>query len=62
MRETLVEILESRKAILKEQINLDKKNFNDAFLSQHSRGRVAVEEHWLEETERLLDVLRKGNV
>ena len=57
--ETMIEILESRRAILKEQITLDKNNYNDAFLSQHSRGRVAVEERWLEEVERLLDELRK---
>lgn len=57
--ETMIEVLENRRAILKEQITLDKNNYNDAFLSQHSRGRVAVEERWLEEVERLLDELRK---
>jgi len=56
---TLIELLESRRAILKEHITLDKNCYNDPFLSQHSRGRVAVEEAWLKETEDLLDALNK---
>ena len=52
-------LLETRKAVLKEHIVLDKGCYNDPFLSQHSRGRVAVEEKWLEETEKLLDMVAK---
>lgn len=52
-------LLETRKAVLKEHIVLDKGCFNDPFLSQHSRGRVAVEEQWLNETEKLLDMVAK---
>lgn len=57
--EQIIEILTNRKAILKEQITLDKNCFGDPFLSQHSRGRVAVEERWLEETEKLLDFIER---
>lgn len=56
----ILETLENRRAILKEQIDLDKKCFNDPFLSQHSRGRVAVEEYWLKETERLIEYLNNN--
>lgn len=55
----LKEALETRRLLLMEHIALDKKNFNDPFLSQHSRGRVAVEEYWLQETERLLGIVSK---
>ena len=57
--EELKKILETRKAVLKEHITLDKGCYNDPFLSQHSRGRVAVEEKWLEETEKLLDLVER---
>lgn len=57
----LKELLEVRRAILREHIALDKGCYNDPFLSQHSRGRVAVEEKWLEETEKLLDMVEKLN-
>ena len=40
--EQILEALENRRAILKEQIALDKNCYNDACLSQHSRGRVKV--------------------
>ena len=55
----IIELLENRYAILKEHIERDKKNYNDPFLSQHARGRVAVEENWLEEVERLLKEIRR---
>lgn len=57
--ETLIEILENRKAILKGYITSDKTLFNDPFLSQHARGKVCIEEKWLEETEHLIGLLRK---
>lgn len=44
---------------MQEHIKLDKGCFNDPFLSQHSRGRVAVEEQWLEETEKMLAMVNK---
>lgn len=59
MENGIIEILESRAALLKEHIEMDKKMYNDPFLAQHSRGRVAVEENWLEETEHLLKMLRR---
>lgn len=55
----LRETLETRKLLLQEHIKLDKGCYNDPFLSQHSRGRVAVEEKWLEETEKLLDLVER---
>ena len=55
----LKEALETRKLLLQEHIKLDKGCFNDPFLSQHSRGRVAVEEQWLEETEKMLAMVNK---
>lgn len=55
----LKELLEVRRAILREHIALDKGCYNDPFLSQHSRGRVAVEEKWLEETEKMLTMVEK---
>ena len=58
--ETLIDILENRKAGLMGFIAEDKKRFGDPFLGQHMRGRVAVEERWLDETERLIKALRKG--
>ena len=55
----LKEMLETRRAILREHIALDKGYYTDPFLSQHSRGRVAVEEAWLEETEKILSLVEK---
>lgn len=52
-------LLETRKAVLKEHIVLDKGCYNDPFLSQHSRGRVAVEEAWLKEVEALIAMVDK---
>ena len=45
MENGIIEVLESRAALLKEHIEMDRKMFNDPFLAQHSRGRVAVEEN-----------------
>ncbi len=57
--EKALEDLENRRLWLKDNIEKDRKNFNDACLSQHSRGRVAIEETWLIETEKLIEELRK---
>ena len=56
---SIIEVLENRKAILKAAIEDDTACFKDPFLCQHMRGRVAVEERWLEETERLIAALQK---
>ena len=55
----LKEALETRRLLLQEHIKLDKGCFNDPFLSQHSRGRVAVEEAWLKEVEALIAMVEK---
>lgn len=57
--ETMIEVLESRRAILKSAIADDTACFNDPFLCQHMRGRVSVEENWLKETEKLLELAEK---
>lgn len=57
--ESIIEVLENRKAILKGEITEDKQRYGDPFIGQHMRGRVAVEENWLAETERLLHILTK---
>lgn len=56
---SIIEVLENRRAILKGNITEDRARFTDPFLCQHMRGRVAVEEYWLEETERLIKALQK---
>lgn len=58
--ETIKELLENRKAILKGAISDDKACFNDPFVGQHMRGRVSVEERWLEEVEKLLDIVDRA--
>lgn len=55
---TLIDALEDREAILVKHINLDKKVFNDAELGQFYRGRVAVEERWLEDVRKLLKAVK----
>jgi hypothetical protein len=55
----LKELLETRRAILREHIALDRGCYTDPFLSQHSRGRVAVQEQWLEEVEKMLNMVEK---
>lgn len=57
--ESIIEVLENRKAILKGEIAEDKQRYGDPFIGQHMRGRVAVEENWLAETERFLHALTK---
>lgn len=55
--ERITEIVKERKAIQMGNIAADKAQFNDAFLSQHMRGRVAVEENDIEWLDKLLGVL-----
>ena len=46
-----------RKALLEHHITEDKARYNDPFLSQHMRGRVAVEENVAEWLDKVLAVL-----
>lgn len=57
--EALIEVLESREAILVRHISEDKQVFNDCILAEFYRGRVAVEESWLKETRNLIETLKK---
>ena len=53
----IIKILEDRKAMLKGSMAEDKARYNDPFLGQFMRGRVAVEERWLEEIEDLIEII-----
>lgn len=57
--EKLIEMLQEKKASLKTNITEDKGRYNDPFLSQFMRGRVAVEEHWLAFCEEMLELIEK---
>lgn len=55
--EKITEMIKERKAIQMGHITNDKAQFNDPFLSQHMRGRVAVEENDVEWLDKLLAVI-----
>ena len=55
--EKIVEILETREAILVKHIDLDRQYIDDVINGQHTRGRIAVQEHWLEEVQKMLKIL-----
>ena len=55
--EQLTEMVKNRKAIQMGHITADKACYNDPFLCQHMRGRVAVEENDVEFLDELLAVL-----
>ena len=55
--EKVTEMIKERKAIQMGHITNDKAQFNDAFLSQHMRGRVAVEESDVEWLDKVLAVI-----
>lgn len=60
MNETIekaVEMIKNRKAMTMGNITNDKACFNDPFIGQHMRGRVAVEENDIEWLDKLLAVL-----
>ena len=55
--EKITEILETREAILVKHIDLDKQYINDVINGQHTRDRIAVQEHWLEEVRKMFEIL-----
>lgn len=57
--EKIKEMLTDKMASLKAVIANDKARYGDPFLCQHMRGRVAVEEHWLEFCQDLLDLVER---
>ena len=57
--EELKELLTDKKAVLKQNISEDKGRYNDPFLGQFMRGRVAVEEHWAEFCDKVLEIVDK---
>ena len=54
MNNKIREILERRKTILMDHIELDKRCLNDPFLCQFMEGRVESETAWLEEITKIL--------
>lgn len=58
MPEGTLTALESRRAMLKTYI-AEKKNRYKTIDGQRMRGGVAVLNHWLEETERLIDLIER---
>lgn len=59
MIERLKEMLESREGILKKHIEADKQWTSDRVNGRFFEGRVIIEQHWLEETRKLLDEIAK---
>ena len=55
--ETITEMVKERKALTLGHIAADKGQYNDPFLCQHNRGRVAVEENEIIWLDKLLAVL-----
>lgn len=55
----VLKILEDRKAALKGSMTEDRARYSDPFLGQFMRGRVAVEERWLEEIEEIIGLIEK---
>ena len=55
--EELKELVSDKRAIIKANITEDKGRYGDPFLGQFMRGRVAVEEHWLEFCEKILEII-----
>jgi hypothetical protein len=57
---TILEVLESREAILMKDIAADKKWESDQINGRFFAGRVVIEEHWLEEIRRLIDLVKES--
>ena len=58
--EALIEILESREGILVKHLAEDKQRLSDRILSEFFRGRIAIEENWLNETRNLIETIKKN--
>lgn len=55
----ILEILESREGILVKHIEEDRKLYGDSVLREFYRGRVAIEENWLNETRKLIEFIKR---
>ena len=53
----ITEMIKDRKAIQMGHLSADKAQFNDPFLCQHMRGRVAVEENDIAWLDKLLEAI-----
>ena len=58
MRDVL-ELLESREGLLRKHIEEDKAWTTDRVNGRFFDGRIVIEEHWLEETRKLIDMIKK---
>lgn len=59
MMKALIEELESREGILRKHIEEDKSWTSDRVNGRFFEGRIVIEEHWLEETRKLLELIKK---
>lgn len=59
MMDKITEMLESREGLLKKHIEEDKKWINDRVNFRFFEGRIVIEQHWLDETRKLLDLIKK---
>ena len=59
MMKDLKEILESREGILKKHIEEDKAWTSDPVNGRFFEGRIVIEQHWLEETRKLIEFINK---
>lgn len=55
----ILEILESREGLLRKHIEEDKPWQSDRVNGRFFDGRIVIEEHWLEETRKLIDMIKK---
>ena len=55
-----MEMLEAKEAILKKHIDEDKEWIHDRVNGRFFEGRIVIEEHWLEETRKLIDYIKKN--
>lgn len=55
----ILEILESREGILKKHIEEDKSWTSDRVNGRFFEGRIVIEQDWLEETRKLLEIVSR---
>lgn len=56
----LLEILESREAVLTKHISEDEKCTPDRVLGRFYEGRIVIEKHWLDETRKLIEYIKRS--
>lgn len=56
----MLEMLESREGLLKKHIDEDKGWITDRVNGRFFAGRVVIEEHWLEETQKMIEFVKRS--